>query len=217
MTMGFITAVKSCLSKYAVFRGRASRSEFWWFILFGVLMHVLVLLFDSLVLGTVTGEFITQLNPDNPSGPPQFVGWRWHDDSYNLLILELLLLLPVLAVSARRLHDVGRSGSWTFLPFASMIGLPVLTTLVALLAVPWLNILVLVVTVLLTLISILALLFWWVQPSEAGENVYGLPPHPRQPATQSVFTRSRPGSQEANATLQRREPFLSSRDDRRIP
>jgi len=46
--MNFSTAVKECLSKYATFSGRASRSEFWWFILFVSL---------ALMVGAVLGVF----------------------------------------------------------------------------------------------------------------------------------------------------------------
>lgn len=38
--MDFVTAVKTCLSKFVDFSGRASRSEFWWFFLFQVLVSI---------------------------------------------------------------------------------------------------------------------------------------------------------------------------------
>jgi len=74
--MDFQTAVKTCLSKYADFSGRASRSEFWWF----VLAQLVVLIVASLIHRFVYG------------------------------IAALGLLLPALAVGARRLHDIGKSG-----------------------------------------------------------------------------------------------------------
>jgi uncharacterized membrane protein YhaH (DUF805 family) len=37
--MDFITAIKTCFSKYAIFQGRAARSEFWWWFLFGILLN----------------------------------------------------------------------------------------------------------------------------------------------------------------------------------
>ncbi|AGU48276.1 hypothetical protein VAPA_1c11600 [Variovorax paradoxus B4] len=74
--MDFQTAVKTCFSKYADFKGRASRSEYWWF----VLAEVIVLIVASLI----------------------------HE--YVYFIAALGFLLPVLAVGARRLHDIGKSG-----------------------------------------------------------------------------------------------------------
>ena len=84
--MGWYLAV---IKKYAVFSGRASRREYWMFILFNTLVHT--------VLGIV--DFLLG------------VGWL-----FNVPILPfvygLAVLLPGLAVVVRRLHDTGRSGLW---------------------------------------------------------------------------------------------------------
>jgi uncharacterized membrane protein YhaH (DUF805 family) len=37
--MDFVTAIKTCFSKYAIFQGRAARSEFWWWVLFAMLVN----------------------------------------------------------------------------------------------------------------------------------------------------------------------------------
>ena len=79
--MNFGEAISVCFKKYATFSGRATRSEFWWF-----------MLFEVLVLG-ITGMFSMTL--------------------YG--IAALVLVVPVLAVGARRLHDIGRSGWWQLL------------------------------------------------------------------------------------------------------
>ena len=79
-----ISAVRSCLSKYAQFGGRATRAEYWWFVLFYVLSYLIAFLLDT-VLGTAL--VIT-------------------------VLVILVLLIPSLAVSIRRLHDSGHSGSW---------------------------------------------------------------------------------------------------------
>ena len=36
--MGFLDAIKSCFNKYATFKGRATRSEYWWFVLLNFIM-----------------------------------------------------------------------------------------------------------------------------------------------------------------------------------
>ena len=79
--MDFVPAIQSCLAQYASFSGRASRSEFWWFFLF----QVLVLIGASIVSELLYG------------------------------LASLALLLPSLAVGARRLHDIDRSGWWQLL------------------------------------------------------------------------------------------------------
>lgn len=81
--MSFLTAVRRALRKYAMFSGRASRPEFWWFLLFLVML--------DLALGTLEA----------------LLGVR-----YVQTIAGLLLILPTLAVTVRRLHDIGRSGWW---------------------------------------------------------------------------------------------------------
>jgi uncharacterized membrane protein YhaH (DUF805 family) len=98
--MDFMTAVRTCLSKYVDFSGRARRSEYWYFALFNVLVSVVTSIVDT-VIGT---DF------DNGSG--------------GLLssIASLALLLPSLAVGVRRLHDTDRSGWWILIGLIPIIG-----------------------------------------------------------------------------------------------
>ncbi len=99
--MSFADAVSSVLRQYAVFRGRARRAEYWWFVLFTVLV--------SLVAGIIDGMLGTMAQ----SGVG-FVG----------TIASLALLLPSLAVTVRRLHDTDRSGWWVLaflIPIAGFV------------------------------------------------------------------------------------------------
>jgi len=79
------------LKKYAVFKGRARRAEYWYFILFNLLISIGFMLLDA-----VTGTF------DKQGGMGFFSG-----------LYSLAVMLPGVAVSVRRLHDTGRSG-WLF-------------------------------------------------------------------------------------------------------
>ena len=91
--MNFITAIKTVLfKKYAAFNGRASRSEFWFFQLAYFLLALTISVFTT---------------------PEQWVP---------SVALDVLVIIPVLAVSARRLHDTGRSG-WNQLWAITIIGL----------------------------------------------------------------------------------------------
>ena len=89
--MSFPSAVRTCLRKYAHVEGRARPAEFWWFILFVVTAWVIARAIDA-ALGTETR-------------------------GYGLVAsaLLLLLLVPLLAAGARRLHDCGLSGWWLLL------------------------------------------------------------------------------------------------------
>ena len=88
--MSFFEAISSCLRQYAGFKGRASRAEFWWFFLFILLASIIISALFTAFLGSQIGAGLT-------------------------FVFGLLMLLPSLAVGARRLHDMGASGWWQLL------------------------------------------------------------------------------------------------------
>ena len=90
--MNFQTSIKTCFSKFAVFSGRASRSEFWFFVLFGFLGGIITVIIDVMILGY----------PYEENGPIN-------------LIFSVALTIPSIAVAARRLHDINKSGWWQLL------------------------------------------------------------------------------------------------------
>ena len=87
--MNFQTSIKTCFNKYADFSGRALRSEFWWFVLFSLLGGIVSVIIDVMILG----YSIESNGPIN-------------------LIFTVALILPGIAVTARRLHDINKSGWW---------------------------------------------------------------------------------------------------------
>ena len=100
--MSFGQAVSTCLSKYVDFTGRARRSEFWWFVLFQVLVGIAASILDWL--------FLDQYRFNNDSnGPLQ-------------TIANLALFLPSIAVTVRRLHDIDRSGWWQLIGLVPIVG-----------------------------------------------------------------------------------------------
>ncbi len=86
------------LKKYAVFSGRARRKEYWYFVLFNIII--------SILLGFIGGMI----------GMEKLLGG----------IYALAVLIPSIAVAVRRLHDTGRTGWWLLIGFIPVIGTIVL-------------------------------------------------------------------------------------------
>ncbi|SDD76385.1 DUF805 domain-containing protein [Auraticoccus monumenti] len=106
---GFGQAVGRFFSKYAVFRGRASRSEYLWVVLFttlvvGALYAVAIPLFSASEAGTSSTDVLTAL---------------W---GLLFLVVVLAMIVPSIAVAVRRLHDAGYSGGMYCLTFIPYLG-----------------------------------------------------------------------------------------------
>ena len=94
----------SALKKYAVFSGRAQRAEYWYFILFYILIFIGLSFIDGM-----TGSFSAEAGIGLLGG-----------------LYSLALLIPSLAVGVRRLHDTGRTGWWLLIGLIPLIGAIVL-------------------------------------------------------------------------------------------
>lgn len=104
--MNFKTAVGTCLrDKYVDFNGRASRSEFWWYMLFATLV--------SMALNVVDLALVRM-------GLLSLIMDKW--GVFGTLYL-FIIIIPTIAVTARRMHDLGRSGWWQVLLVLPLIGL----------------------------------------------------------------------------------------------
>lgn len=88
------------LKKYATFSGRSRRSEFWYFVLFYLIIYFVLAVVDGF-----TGTF------DAKSGMGLLSA-----------LFALALIIPNLSVTVRRLHDTNRSGWWVLLSFVPLIG-----------------------------------------------------------------------------------------------
>ena len=84
--MTFGSSISTCLGKYANFKGRAIRSEYWWFYLFFVII--------SIVSSVISGVMFEIGDPMSQGLPA---------------IVNLAFTLPLLSAGARRLHDIGKS------------------------------------------------------------------------------------------------------------
>ena len=169
--MGFTQSVKTCLSKYIVFSGRAQRSEYWWFVLFVILVSLGLAVLSAVLFGT---------DPETGQGS-------------NLLnsVFQLAMLLPMLAAGWRRLHDTGRPGWYLLLPMAFSIatmfmlltGVAVFSALETGVEDPealrepaaFLGATGLMVMYAIQLVLSVLMIWWLSRPSQEGTNEYGAP------------------------------------------
>ena len=88
------------LKKYAVFSGRSRRKEYWYFVLFSVIVSLVLSAIDALL-----GTFSSSTNVGLLGG-----------------IYGLAIIVPSIAVSVRRLHDIDRTGWWVLISLVPVIG-----------------------------------------------------------------------------------------------
>lgn len=93
--MTFGAAVTTGFKKYARFRGTASRSEFWYWRLFALLLSIVTSTFDN-IISQKTGNSSPMFTPVSTAA-------------------SLLIALPDLAITVRRFHDGGHSGHWLWI------------------------------------------------------------------------------------------------------
>jgi len=91
------------LKNYAVFNGRASRSEYWYFVLFNIIISLVLMVVEN-ALG------LTSFTEGGGLGMLS-------------LVYALVVLVPSIAVGIRRLHDTDRSGWWMLLAIIPILSL----------------------------------------------------------------------------------------------
>ena len=178
--MTFTEAVRTCFSKYFTFSGRASRPEYWWFVLFLLVARTICNWLD----GTIYGDELIQTHVIDDQTYATIETTGPVESAFGLLTL-----LPFLTAMWRRMHDTGRSGLYALLPILLMIGafsvlifgiglassfqhggnLDILFTRATLLIV--------IPTLLVLFVSPLLVLWWLSRPSQPGTNKYGPNPY----------------------------------------
>lgn len=146
MNMG--QAIDACFRKYAKFSGRACRAEYWYFILFTYLIAAAAGMIDA--------------------------AWGM-DENFSLFstIWSLSVLIPGLAVGARRLHDTNKSGWWLLLPYGAVLPFYILIWATSFSAVGY------TIAMISVALALILLIVWLAWPGDIGENRFG--PDPKQP------------------------------------
>jgi uncharacterized membrane protein YhaH (DUF805 family) len=155
--MGLMAATRTCFRKYFVFSGRATRPEYWYFVLFCFLGSFVTAILDGVVFSTAS---------DGPLNA----------------IFSLATLIPLLSAGWRRMHDTGRSGLYLLNPLIASVGV---LSYVGFLGgmeetlgemATKLGGIVLIIAMFILMISPLIVLFWLVRPTQPGPNAYGPQP-----------------------------------------
>lgn len=205
--MGPIRAVASCYRNILNFSGRARRAEYWWFALFQCLVGIGLQV--ALALYVVNDPALAAL-----AANPDLAGIAAARGSWMVVVgliagYLMLVCLPQLAVTVRRLHDTDRSGWFIFMPFLAYVA-ALLAAVFIMLASGGQGALVAVVAV--TVILVAGSLWFLVVlclPGTHGMNRFGPDPAPdrkrrRPPAVHGAFA-PRPSPEEhARLVVERR-------------
>jgi uncharacterized membrane protein YhaH (DUF805 family) len=159
----------SVLKKYAVFKGRASRREYWMFILFYFIFSVVAQILDAIFK---TNRLISY-------NLPIYVLRIGNSQGLLTLLYSLILLIPSVAVTVRRLHDIGKSGWWA-LVFALISGIPIILASILIGSIEYkggtisrgINLLI-TLAMLISLASVVWFIVWLALPGDPNENAYG--------------------------------------------
>lgn len=140
------------LKNYVNFKGRARRKEYWMFTLITTLIAICISIAEL--------PFNTELGSN---------------------IYAFATLLPTLAVSIRRLHDIGKSGWWAVIPMLLLTILIVLMEFTSALDVLLGNGVALTIFLVLCFSYGILMLVWACTDSQASENKYGKNPKDNDP------------------------------------
>lgn len=108
--MNIVHSTLTCFKKIIDFKGRASRSEFWWF-------NFLIICFISILFIKISSQIIDALVNEQPVTTLLDAPYAWV-----IHLILTILSIALISVTTRRLHDTGRSGWWQLLMF-TMIGI----------------------------------------------------------------------------------------------
>ena len=145
--MNFSDAVKTCYHKFFTLRGRACRSEYWWFVLFAFIANLIL---SFIAVFPIVGELAG------------FIG-------------SLAILIPFISVSVRRMHDLEKSGLWLLFPGVLIVA-AIFFVVFGALSTAGLLFLLGIILILAACVAVLVIVLLLAQYGSYGENRYGPDP-----------------------------------------
>ena len=108
--MTFIESIKTCFKKYITIKGRAPRSEYWWFqAMFAPLFLFVVIMSEA----------------ENLESSSELIIWFY----LLCFVIVILSLIPIITVTIRRFHDTNKSGWYFLLGFIPLVGSLIVTVM----------------------------------------------------------------------------------------
>ena len=108
--MTFIESIKTCFKKYITIKGRAPRSEYWWFqAMFAPLFLFVVIVSEA----------------ENLESTSELIIWCY----LLCFVIVILSLIPIITVTIRRFHDTNKSGWYFLLGFIPLVGSLIVTVM----------------------------------------------------------------------------------------
>lgn len=146
-----------CLKQYVDFSGRARRKEYWMFVLFNLIVFYVLFIVDYLI-GTKIPYNGSQIGIISS-------------------VYSLAVFLPGLAVTVRRLHDIGKSG-WKILwiPLFTIVG-AIIGSIVGAILLIYHPVIGAILPIIFTVIApIIFIIVWMCKNSQPGDNKWGANP-----------------------------------------
>jgi uncharacterized membrane protein YhaH (DUF805 family) len=168
--MGFGEAIKHNFSHYADFKGRAQRSQFWWWYLFLMIMNVVLSVIEG-GLGLQVGRSESEVTVGDTTIPVVNQG-------LGLLstLFALAVLLPTLAVAVRRLHDTNHTGWWILAPALAYLAAGIAVAIAVAAGAGPVVLALLGIGFIVGAILAIVLLVFYVRKGTDGPNSYGPDP-----------------------------------------
>ncbi|MBP5677672.1 MAG: DUF805 domain-containing protein [Bacteroidales bacterium] len=157
-----------CLKHYTNFSGRARRKEYWWFMVFNTLFSAILftcwLVPVSMMIVAESGEpVLDEMAVITAAAKKPFL--------YIYIIYYIAMIIPCLAVTVRRLHDIGKSGYWCFF----VVGGSIIGNIGNLFSKT--NTVIYLLFLFIALAMTIVSLVWMFTGSDYGPNQYG--PNPK--------------------------------------
>jgi uncharacterized membrane protein YhaH (DUF805 family) len=114
--MTFGQAIANGFKNYVTWKGRATRAEYWWWTLF---IFIVTLPFSIIYNVSSQAGLEAALAAGDQAA---YLAALFGPAYWLLVVVSLVFLLPSLAVTIRRLHDIDRSGGWFWIILVPVAG-----------------------------------------------------------------------------------------------